>query len=220
VIAAVLVYTNVFSEPSEPRGAPKASDPAPAAAAPAATSTAGTQQPSLKRAGSRARSSEDFHPTLKPGRPEDRPDPATIDPTLRLDLLAKVQAVEAGGNSRNLFQFSAAPPPPLPKGPEPVIKVKGQVAAGKTDAAAPTAGKPAAPPPAPITLKYYGFSTPRGGGRKTAFFLDGEEILIAAEGDVVQKRYKVIRIGIGSVVMQDTESKTEQTVPLQEEVTS
>jgi hypothetical protein len=42
-------------------------------------------------------------------RPEDRINPMTIDPTLRLELLAKVQGVELAGGSRNLFQLNATP---------------------------------------------------------------------------------------------------------------
>ena len=47
----------------------------------------------------------------------------TIDPTLRLDLLAKLQDEGPAGGARNLFQFGPAPPPKadLPKGPEPHI---------------------------------------------------------------------------------------------------
>ena len=51
----------------------------------------------------------DWKPRLGPKIPEDRPDPATIDPTLRLNLLAKVQGVEAGPPGRNLFVFGVAP---------------------------------------------------------------------------------------------------------------
>ena len=35
----------------------------------------------------------------------------TIDPTLQLDRFVKVQRVELEGGARNVFQFSAAPPP-------------------------------------------------------------------------------------------------------------
>jgi hypothetical protein len=74
-----------------------------------------------------------------------------------------------------------------------------------------------APPPPPITLKYYGFSSPPGAGTKTAFFLDGEDILVAKEGETVKRRYRVVRIGVTSVVMEDTDSKRQQTIPLAEE---
>src|SRR5579872_148473 len=52
--------------------------------------------------------SQEFRPKL-PVRPEDRPNYETVDPTLRLDLLAKVQAVEPQGGSRSIFKFSEAP---------------------------------------------------------------------------------------------------------------
>jgi hypothetical protein len=106
-----------------------------------------------------------------------------------------------------------APPPPKTeqlKGPEPIVPLK------KVEAAKPTP-PPGPPPPPPITLKYYGFTSPSGAAAKTAFFLDGDDILIAKEGDTLKKRYKVVRIGVNSVVMEDTDSKRQQTLPLAEE---
>ena len=50
-----------------------------------------------------------------------------------------------------------------------------------------------------------------------AFFLDGDEISVAAEGDTVKKRYRVVRIGVNSVLMEDMESKRQQSLPLTEE---
>ncbi len=163
-----------------------------------------------------ARAIEEFRPSLKPKRPEDRVDPMTIDPTLRLDLLAKVQAVEMQGGNRNLFQVGQPPAPPLPK--EPIIKPKTPLQVAQEEAQKKADAGPPPPPPAPpITLKYYGYSSARGDTRKRAFFLDGDDILVGAEGDMVKKRYRVVRIGVNSVVMEDTQFKHEQTLPLQEE---
>ena len=61
--------------------------------------------------------------------------------------------------------------------------------------------------PEPITLKFYGFTAPRRDGTKRAFFLDGEDIIVAAEGELVKRRYKVVRIDSGTVVMSDTQFK-------------
>jgi hypothetical protein len=151
---------------------------------------------------------------MKPKRPEDRVDPMSIDPTLRLDLLAKVQAVNIEGGRRNLFQVGA---PPLP--PEPTVTMKQDAQVAQMGPQLPPGPPPAPPPPQapPITLKYYGYSSARGDNRKHAFFLDGEDILVAAEGETVKKRYRVVRIGVNSVVMEDTQFKHEQTLPLQEE---
>jgi hypothetical protein len=198
--------------------------PSPASSRPVTHSTkAATETPSYPepeqatpRRPTSARALEEFRPSLKPKRPEERVDPMTIDPTLRLDLLAKVQAVEMQGGNRNLFQVGQPPAPPLPK--EPIIKPKTPLQVAQEEAQKKADAGPPPPPPAPpITLKYYGYSSARGDTRKRAFFLDGDDILVGAEGDMVKKRYRVVRIGVNSVVMEDTQFKHEQTLPLQEE---
>jgi hypothetical protein len=68
-----------------------------------------------------------------------------------------------------------------------------------------------------VPLKFYGYATFRRNGRKTAYFLDGDDIVIAAEGDVVKRRYRIVRIGPTSVTVEDTDAKRQQTVPLVEE---
>ena len=210
-------YANVLSDstPAPSRTAPTAravprvdapAAPGPSLAPPPARSTA----PRVRSGGT------DFRPSLKPRTGSDRIDPTTIDPTLRFGLLAKVQAVELHGGRRNLFQFGAPPPPPPSKEPEPKIIPK---PIAKDEVAEAKPPKPAGPPPPPpIPLKYYGYSSQQGQSRRRAFFLDGEEILVAAEGETVKRRYKVVRIGVNSVVLEDTEHKSQQTLPLTAEV--
>ena len=56
---------------------------------------------------------------------------------------------------------------------------------------------------------------------KRAFFLEGDEIVMAGEGDMIKKRYKIIRIGVNSAEVEDTEFKgdnTKQTLPLETEL--
>ena len=61
-------------------------------------------------------------------------------------------------------------------------------------------------------------STPRADGTKRAFFLDGDDIFVAAEGELVKKRYRVVQIGVNSVIMEDTEFKNNrQTLVIQQE---
>jgi len=143
-------------------------------------------------------------------------DPTKVDPTLRLVLLTKVQSIEVEGGARDLFQFSAAPPPPVValKGPIPDV---GKIPLHPPPPPPPTQPQPALPPPGPppINLKYYGYSTKRTDGEKKAFFLDGEDIIVASEGEIIKKQYKVVRIGNTSVQMEDTTSKTTQTLPIQ-----
>ena len=173
LVAVYLLYTNVFSQPD--RGGPPDSQESKRASAPALPGPEGTpaqstprteavRAPGSNRSAASGRG-EEFHPVLHSKRPEDRIDPLTIDPILRLDLLAKVQAVEQGGGSRNLFQYGTLPAvKETLKGPEPKV-----VPTAVTAEAAKPAGPPPPPPPPPITLKYYGFSTARDNGRKRAF---------------------------------------------------
>ena len=232
LVAVYLLYTNVFSGPggTPDRGGPQepqeSTSAGPGGTPPALPGPEGTPGQETARTeaarslGSNRNASsargEEFHPVLHSKRPEDRIDPMTVDPVLRLDLLAKVQGVELAGGSRNLFQFST---PPVKvealNGPEPkVVPKPGSPGVRAGDDPAKPAGPP---PPPPINLKYYGFSTARNNGRKTAFFLDGDEISVAGEGETVKKRYRVVRIGMNSVLMEDTESKRQQSLPLTEE---
>jgi hypothetical protein len=134
---------------------------------------------------------------------------------LKTDLLAKVTAVEPSGGSRNLFAFGQPPPKEAElKGPEPKIAMYGPPEAPKPP---PPPGPPVEPPPPPITLKFYGLSTVRNNGKKSAYFLDGDDILIASEGETLKRRYKLVRISASSVLLEDTESKRQQSVPLTQE---
>ena len=153
----------------------------------------------LTRSSGSSGSIADFHPTLKL---DEGADVSKIDPTLRLDLLAKLQQVPMEGGSRNLFEFSQPPPPPVPK----VIVKPAMV------------GPQPPPPPPPIPLKFYGYAGTTRDGVRRAFFLDGDDIYTPAENEVVKGRYKIIRIGVNSAVVEDTTNHNQQTLPLVEEL--
>lgn len=193
-------------------GAPRASSNTPAA--PALIS----QAPRIGSSSSRV-SSEEFRPSLKKLKAEGAIDPMTLDPTLRLDLLAKLQDVNIEGGGRSLFEFSQ---PPAPKTPEPKVVPKPLNAAAEEKSEGKNEGKKEAaskPPPPPIPLKFYGYATPVKQGVKRAFFLDGEDIFVASEGEIVKKRYKIVRIGVNSAVVEDTQhGNNQQTLPLVQEV--
>jgi len=146
-------------------------------------------------------------------------DPSNIDPTLHLNLLAKLQGVQVEAGARSLFEIGKEPPAEVKPGAEP----------DKIAVVQPFVGpKPPPPPPPPppdpkappIPLKFYGFVNPSKATNKRAFFLDGEDIIIAGEGDMVKKRYKIVRIGVNSAVVEDTQFKSnnQQTLPLEAEM--
>jgi hypothetical protein len=211
-VAAITYYLNTSSDAPAPASTPRATAVQPANPVPPPP-TAHPKQPERTRANRSV--GQDWQPRLGPKNPEDRPDPATIDPTLRLDLLAKVQTVEAGPAGRNLFVFGAAPPPPA------VLPHVDPIRMGpKNQATQPVPTGPVQPPPPPpappITLKYYGYKITRADGHKAAFLLDGEDILVAGENDTLKHRYKVVKIGVNSITIEDTQFKSTQTLPLTE----
>jgi hypothetical protein len=213
LVAAYLVFTNLLAGPSSPPDRPSASLPAPASAS---TPTGPTGAP--KRAGTVKKQGEEFHPVWKDKRPENRPDPWTVDPALDLHWLAKLKEVEPSPNGRNLFQFGAPPPKePDKKLPaEPVVQVA-RFVGPKYIAPQPPAPPPPPPPPRAVPYKYYGYATARVNGKRTAFFLDGDEIFLAKEGEVLKKRFRIVRLNATSVVLEDMDDKRQQTVPLAEE---
>lgn len=216
IIAGLILYFNVFAGDSAPKSAPVrvAVNPAPVVTAPLVAGRAPSRE--RRRTSNNVTVSEfKFREGTEPGA--DKPDPASIDPTLRLDLLAKLQQVELPTSLRNIFQYGAAPPPPEAVKPVDLPKNTTKIAINQTP---PKPPGPPGPPPAPtapqMTFKYYGYKVSKSDGRKQAFLLDGEDIIIAGENDSVKLgRYKVVRIGVNSITIEDTQFKSTQTLQLQ-----
>jgi len=222
LVLGYFLYSNVFSSSSPSPSASARTGPV-AVAPPSITAGDTSQQQAVSRAPSKTRAGDEFIPKLHSKRPEDRIDPNTVDPTLRLDLLAKLQEVPSAGSGRNLFVMGQQPPQPTPvrpTGTETIVK-PGHGFIGPTAIyIPPPPGPPPPQPMPPVTFKYYGFSTVRKDGKKAAFFLTGEEICIKAVGEMVDNNYKLLSIGLTSAVVEDEQSKRTQTVPLAEEAQS
>jgi hypothetical protein len=213
VVMLLIFYFNFFASDGT-SSAPRAAVFSGSAVVPPSAIRAKASQAERRRTANNASLVKDWKPRLGFQNPEDRPDPATVDPTLRLELLAKVQNVAAGPPGRNLFDFGQAPPPPavdLPK----VGKIDVGHPAGPVQPPAPP-GPPPPPTAPPMTFKYYGYKVSKSDGLKAAFLLDGDDILIAGENDTVKRRYKVVKIGVNSITIEDTQFKSTQTLPLQE----
>jgi hypothetical protein len=213
VVVAVVVYFYNSNSSGGTASAPIVSR-APVATASSAGARVGARS-TYRDVQQMAGGAREFKPSLKPKNI----DTTSVDPTLRLDLIAKLKTVDVEAGTRSLFEIGAAPPPEAAKlGKEPE----------KIAIAAPFVGpvqpKPVEPPPEPkappIPLKFYGFVNKTKVGDKRAFFLDGEDIVIAGEGDTIKKRYKIVRIGVNSAVVEDTEFKSnnQQTLPLEAEL--
>ncbi len=124
----------------------------------------------------------------------------TLDPTLRFDLLKSSEDVTYKGSGRDIFR-SQAPPPEIPKVVTPPVQAQQQQSP---------------PPPPPINLKLYGYSQRKNGEAKKVFLSSGEDIFVAKEGDIVNRRYKILKINNNSVDVEDVLTNNRQTLFLQQ----
>ena len=125
------------------------------------------------------------------GKPGKQPVGENLDPTLRLDLLASSEKTQYEGAGRNIF-VSQREEVDIPKPVAPV----------NTDPGPPAYVPPVVTPPPPIPLKFYGFANSPGEPKKV-FLKNGDDVFVAGEGEIVDRRYKVIRISATSVEIQD-----------------
>jgi len=123
----------------------------------------------------------------------------SLDPTLRLQLLHAVEGINYGGSGRNIF-IDMPDPPPIPVPIQPPADPTPQ-------------GPPPPPPPPAINLKFFGFAN-KAGEPKRIFLSENEDVFIAAEGDIVNRRYKVIHINPSSAEIQDVLYNHSQNIPL------
>jgi len=215
VLAVILYFVN--RSPGDPGAAAKPATPA--------TPQTGAQKAPVRPASHTAvrvtqsglnRNSKESLPNLKPKDIN----PNSVDPTLQLGLLAKLQDVKLEGPGRSLFV--ALDGPPVAPGS---VKEPPKIAIARPMVGPPPPPPPTPPPPEPrappVPLKFYGFVNPARPDVKRAFFLDADEIVIAGEGDLIKKRYKIVRIGVNSAIVEDTTFKgtnTQQTLPLEAEM--
>jgi len=127
-----------------------------------------------------------------------------LDPTLDLNLLSRSEEIKYAGNGRNIFVAGSVAVIERPKGN------------GTDKAVVADAGirqPPPVPPPPPINLKFFGFAN-RPGETKKVFLSQGEDVFIAAEGDIVDRRYRVLHISSTAVDVEDVLNNHRQSLPL------
>src|SRR3984893_890813 len=104
-------------------------------------------------------------------------DVRSLDPTLRYDWLKASEDTKYQGAGRNIFRAEV-------EIPKPVVSVMRK----------PVIQAPQGPPPPPpINLKFFGFANKPGEAKKI-FVSQGEDVIIAGEGDIVDRRHKILHI--------------------------
>jgi hypothetical protein len=129
--------------------------------------------------------------------------PLSLDPTLHLEQLAATEQIKYEGSGRNIFMSQA----------EDVVIPK-VIGKPNTDDGVKWPGPPPLAAPPPIPLKFFGFAS-KPGEPKKVFLIKGEDTFIAGEGEIVDRRYKVVKISPTSVEIQDVVgSGPPQSIPL------
>jgi hypothetical protein len=74
-------------------------------------------------------------------------------------------------------------------------------------------GPPPPPPPPPLELKFFGTFT-RKDGVLHAYLLHGDDVFLAAPGDIVNRRYRVVAITQNTIKIEDMPNNNTQTLSL------
>lgn len=125
--------------------------------------------------------------------------PRSLDPTLRFDWLSASEDTKYAGAGRNIFRAQ--------------VDIPKAIVNPATDHPGPPPPPPGPPPPPPINLKFFGFAS-KPGEPKKVFLSQGEDVFIAAEGDIIDRRYKISRITAVSVEVEDVLNNNRQSIPL------
>jgi hypothetical protein len=125
----------------------------------------------------------------------------SLDPSLRYDWLKVSEDTKYSGTGRNIFRAQADIPAPIARPNTDKPK----------DTGPPQPLPP--PPPPPINLKFFGFAS-KPGELKKVFLKQDEDVFIAHEGDIVDRRYKLVRISPMAVEIEDVLNNNRQSIPL------
>ena len=122
----------------------------------------------------------------------------SLDPSLRYDWLKASEATKYEGKGRNIFRAQIDIPRPDPSFSKEHV---------------PPPPPPGPPPPPPINLKFFGFAS-KPGEPKKIFLSQGEDVFIAGEGEIVDRRYRILRISPMAVEVEDVLNNNRQSIPL------
>ena len=130
--------------------------------------------------------------------------PTTVTaPDVHLQALQEKRPEPGVQPARDLFRFKPKAPPPPP--PRPATRTLPSPAANVS------APAPSVPP---IVLRFIGLVEAPQQAQKIAILTDGRGIYQGREGDIIEGRYRVLRIGVESVEMAYLDGTGRQTIRL------
>jgi hypothetical protein len=199
ILIAVLVGVVAYQlMPESTPYAPPANPNDPRAQLNAANAASATPSRSQARPGARGGSAtkgSNGNAAVKGGVEEvnlaklEQPEPKPIEGHRNpFSLAPEPKPASAAASSKPATEVAVAPPP-VPTGPPPV------------------------PPPPPITLKFFGVVT-AGRVGKLAALGDGKFVYHGREGEIIEGRYRIVRIGEESIQLEYVDGRGRQTIRL------
>ena len=121
-------------------------------------------------------------------------------PVIGYDRVVGERPADPGLGRRDLFDFPTPPPTPTPEPlPQPVEVAPVTV--------------PTPPPLPPLNIKYIG-AVERRGVKVAMLLTDKKEVLTGQVGEVVGNRFKIVKIGLESLDIQDVGGGAVRRIPL------
>ena len=127
------------------------------------------------------------------------------NPQLHTDRLKRARETEYKSTGRNIFSLT---PPPPPQQPPPTLPAD---TSGVTSDPAPP------PEPPKLPLKFFGYGTVPYGSARRAFFTDGEEVYVVAEGELLLNRFRILKVGNANLEFEEVSSGRRGTALLEEQ---
>ena len=125
---------------------------------------------------------------------------------VQLELLKGARA-EAGEPERNPFRFQPKAPPPAPPRPA-AVATPPLVVTGPPVPQGP-------PPPPPIPLRFIGLVDAPSQAGRVAILSDGRgNVFYGKEGDIIEGRYRLLRVGPDAADLSFTDGRGRQTIRL------
>ena len=134
--------------------------------------------------------------------------PPQVDPA-ELDVRVEDLQRDSGGapqSARNPFRFEPRTPPPSAAPPPAYVPPPA------ASSAPPVPTGPPPPPPIGATIKFIGIV--ETGQGKIGAFSDCKATFPGREGEIIEGRYRIVRIGVESAVLEYTDGTGRTTLPL------
>lgn len=132
--------------------------------------------------------------------------PLPVDnPQLHNDGVERARKTEYKSRGRNIFSRELPPPPP------PVQPKKQEPSGPKVDV------PPPPPPPPTLPVKFFGYGTVPNGTVRLAFFSDGSDVYVVAEGELLLNRFRILRIGNANLEFEEISTGLRGTANLDEQ---